>query len=365
MSHLLGNILLMSIILTGCATQQNFSTALEEPHKLAEASKLVAIEAERDAIASHALNLRKRPGEGGGVIWESVVCNPAKGLQLTYDSLDAFGNAVETIKDVGDAPADTSYATYVSQFRKNKKNITKAREMGSDEYAKTQEREADEASGKASRRCTALYLADSAAVLGPNSTALSALGAAPGAALFALRELIGAGLAAAEGVQREAAAKATATALVPGLERAQKTLSAPVSDQFVPFVDYSNVARSDVAATMAKTQLGATVSLRRWFVAQQIKQSLLVLAPCDIKCLGDPVARHNLSDLTTAIISYRALAAVDTDEVLSTLGEGIGKARKAADGKMSWADFFDGLSAIADSLSGLHDKADAYKTSRE
>lgn len=352
--------ILFLLAVSGCATEVNFTKALEGAAKLSNSSKLVAMEAERDALKANFLHLYQHNTE-----MADVVCGPAMAIEATGAALDTFGDAIDTIHKVGEKPADTSYASYVTAFRKNKQNIADARSAGlqsvMDKAVEADQKKRDEAV----KRCGQLFAADSTAILGPEASGLAPNGAAGFAALFAFNELIKAGLAAAEGVQRESAVIDTAKALVPGLQRAHDQLAKPITSDFIPFVIYKGLAENHPALAANASRLGATVTLHRWFVAQQIIQSRRVIAICTIACLGDPVMRRNLDELISSVEQYRSMAEIDPVQTLDALNKGIATADKAADGKVSWPQALDGLLQIADTVTGLGNKYGAFKSSGE
>jgi len=361
---------LCMLILSGCVTEANFTKALDEAAKVSAAAKLVTGAAERDALKARVLQLYGRridvtDAKAKADATLNLVCNPSFAIEAGGTALAAFGDAIDTVHKVGEKPANTSYASYVTQFRKNAKNIADAKKNGVQAAMDA----GDEAARKERERgvtlCMALYQADVIAVLGPTSTKIGATNASGTAVLFAFNEVIKAALAAGEAAQRETAVIETAKSLIPALERAYGNLVAPVSTDFQPFVVYDELPSIHPAPAGNGTVLGATVTLHRWFIAQQIAQTIKRLEGCSLACLGDPVNRQNLDELTTAIEQYRALATVNSQKTLKALANGITDAKKVADGKVSWPQALDGLLQIVDTVSGLGDKFGSYKKSRE
>ncbi|MFB9246461.1 hypothetical protein [Massilia antarctica] len=358
------------LFLSGCATEANFTKALDEAAKVSAAAKLVTGAAERDAMKAKLLQLYgskiavsdlKATGEAAA----ELACNPVFPIEASGTALAAFGDAIDAIHKVGEKPADTSYASYVTQFRKNAKNIAEAKAKGLQATMDAGDEAAQKERDLAVTRCKTLYLADIKAVLGPTSGGIGASNASGTAVLFAFNELIKGALAAGEAAQRETAVIETTKALVPGLERAHGNLAKPISKDFQPFVQYDGLPSNHPALVGNGTLLGATVTLHRWFIAQQISKSGERLAACKLACLGDPLARQNLDDLTIAMEQYRSLATIDPEKTLDALAKGIAGGKKAADGKVSWPQALDGLLQIVDTLSGLGDKFGAYQKSRE
>lgn len=348
------------LLLSGCATQANFTAALEKPAKQASATRVVTNEAQRDTARIYTLRLT-----GDIYPLTSLACTPATSLNNLDGALGAFGEALETIAEVGKAPPDTKYASYVKQFRKNDKYIKEAKTSGTQE-AMQKAKDATKAEQQAAlQRCTALYSADVVATVKKSSPPdpQAAFGIS---AFFALNELIKAGLAAGEGVQRERAVELTASALTPGLRAAYTQLSDAPDKAFAPYIDYSAQSATNPAVTMNKSQLGAALNIHRWLLAQRIAQLDAAIGKTrNLQCLADANCRRNLDDLITAIEEYRTLAAVDAVVILDALDSGIKKAEAAADGKQTWAQFLDGLLAVADAINGINDKYDAYQTSKE
>lgn len=343
-------------MLSGCATEANFSKALEAPVKAANAAKVVVIESERDAEKARAMGWIVLPDKPATP--EELVCGPVSGVGVTLRSLSAFGEALELIKEVGEKPADTSYAGYVKQYRKNKASLAAARAMNDEQAAAAAAEEAKKLAKDAHTRCVALYLADMRGELKPRG-----LAGEKSAEIKALSTLIKGIAALAEGIQRERAVRETAIALIPGMRTAHGLLGA-APNRREPHVEYNHQADT-IAAAMAQTRLGAAVNVRRWFVAQQINAGLANVQGCAKACLGDPLKRMALENLANDLLAYRALAAIDTDKVLAGLGTGIRDAQHAAESKGSWAEILDGLLGAADAIDGLKTNWEDYKTARD
>lgn len=344
-------------MLSGCATEANFSKALEKPVEAANAARLVVQQAERDIEKARAIGW-----VGTGTTAVKLVCEPLDSTAGTLRALGAFGQAIELIKDVAETPAGDSYATYLQQFRKNKASLAAAAGMNDAQLAEAQFNKEQARAEAATKRCSALYASDVAA----GSTLAPTEGTPQSAAsLGALSSLVKGILAAVESAQRADAVRKTAVALVPGLTLAHKQLSAaPAPGQ--PRVEYRGLAAGSPALAMDESRLGATINVRRWFVARQIEHSVAKVRACQRNeaCLADPLMRTTLDNLATDIASYRQLAAIDTVVILDGLKVGIGEAEQASVSAGSWAQVLDALLHIYDALGGLNKQYDDWQASR-
>ena len=247
-------------------------------------------------------------------------------------------------------------------------SLDTAKNMTDEAWRKDQAIKAQKSMMDSIDRCSQLFQSDTYVenVLGPVESTGQGFGS-----VTAFFDFFKAVIAAAENAQREQAVRATAQALIPGLLDAYAQLNhAPdLSGPHVKYVRWANGAidKDKLARDMSDTQLGAAVSVRRWFVARQITQSLNKVQRCEITgdCLGDPLKRMALENLATDIMTYRELAAIDTDKILEALNTGIQKASKESTSNGDWAQILDGLLGAADAIDGLNTKYDDFKTSRD
>lgn len=345
-------------LLSGCATEANFSKALEKPVEAANAAKLVVVQAEREIEKARAMGWI-----GTTTAADELACGPLGSTAGTLRSLSAFGEALTLVKDVAEKPAGDSYAAYLQQFRMNRDSLASAAKMNDKEIAE-QQAAVEKAEAEAARvRCLALYQSD---VHDGNRLAPAKGTPESSASLGALSSLVKGILAAAESTQREDAVRKTAVALIPGLKLAHAQLSAAPSPT-QPHVEYKRLKEDAVARATAENRLGATISVHRWFVARQIEQSLAKVRACDNQpaCLGDPLMRMTLDNLANDILSYRELATIDTPVILKGLGEGIASAEKASTSAGNWAQVLEALMQIHDALAGLKTQYDTWQDSRK
>ncbi|WUR11816.1 hypothetical protein E7V67_019210 [[Empedobacter] haloabium] len=346
-------------MLSGCATAPNFTKALEGPVAAANAAKLVVQQADLDIDKARAMGLVGDYNKSAA----DLVCKPLESTVGTLRSLSAFGEAVELVKDVAEKPEDDSYASYLQQFRKNKKSIADAAGRNDIDLAMEKSRKEDEAATKAMERCATLYASD----VRPANRLDPAYGTPESfKSLGALSSLVKGILAAIESGQRAEAVRKTAVALIPGLKLAQQQLSAaPQPKQ--PHVAYSFDSVDTEARLMGETRLGATINLRRWFVARQIEHSLAKARQCkgETACLGDPLMRITLDNLASDIHTYRELATIDTVQILSDMKAGIDKAEQAGRSPGNWAQVLDALVNIYDALGGLSSRYHDWQASRQ
>jgi hypothetical protein len=344
-----------AMALSACGTAgMNFSAALEKPVESAGKAKAIAQLAERDFLRARYLGMVSGTAPAAGA-FDAVdpVCVPARGPANATDGLGVFPAVLETVMEVGEKPADTSFAAYSKAFRNNADNIAAASEDPAVREAREQKKIADERL-RLQRRCRDLYAADQAAPMSLHSHAQPGMAAGP-LALFVggvslLKEIMG----IAERLQREQAVRTTIKASIPALDKAVAALGGPANAAYGPRVDYP-----PTAAQFAEngTVLGATINIRRWMLAKQIEAIAGGLASCRASevalraCLADSGKRRDADDAVEFSMQYRALAAVDTTKVLDGLRKGVDDARKS--NALSFSDAIEGLVDLSDTLDGL------------
>ena len=353
----------VAVMLAACGTTESgFSRALEKPVKFTQAARIIAAQAEDDGIKAKLLGLAG-PRLRTTAALASDTCASQPAIQSTDAALAAFGDALDVLRQVGEKPSDVSYTGYVAQFRKNAGNISTASAAGNPAAADAARREAAIAEAKARQRCTDLFLSDLAATLvPPPDTPRDADNKSLGT-LLAFDAALKNALSIAERVQREAAVRATAVALLADLKAAHSELANTDLSRFGPHVSYAADAHAS-AIKMNQTRLGAAVSMHRWFVARQLRESAAALEKCTSACLASADQRATLDHAVAAMREYRALAALDTDAALASLDSGLKHAGDATAGKVKMSDLLDGLLTMADAISGLDQSVKDYQDAR-
>ena len=360
----LASAIVASVALSACGTAgKNFSAALEKPAGAAEKAKAIAQQAERDFLKARYLGMASDAAPAA--ILENLVCVPGRGPGNATDGLAVFPAVLETVAEVGEKPADTSFAAYSKAFRNNAANIATASEDPEIRAAREQQELAVERL-KRQQRCTALFAADRTAGMSLKTPPQKAGGAGALAALSGgiklLKELMG----VAERAQREQAVRTTITASIPTLDKAVAALAAPADANYGPKVEY---AESAPQFGENGTVLGATINIRRWMMAKQIDAITRTLAGCGASdhsrraCLADGNKRREADEVVELSTQYRSLAAVDTAEVLTRLRKGVDAARNA--NKLSFADLIEGLVELSDTFDGLSKSYADFKSTRD
>lgn len=358
----------LAALASGCGTTATgFSSALDSQLKFAQSARAIATLAEADAIKAKWLGMTgKKPASDKWVAEVALdVCTSTSGIYATDTALAAFGDSVEVLKKVAEKPADVSYAAYVAQFRKNNKYLDAAVQQGDPAAVAEAKRKALVATLEVRERCRQLFMADTGATLYPPRDALVSDEERSLATILAFDVVLKAVLGGIEKMQRDEAVRATAVSLTRGLRTAHAELANTDLVTFAPRVEYASVDAQSPAAAMNRTRLGATITLHRWYLAQEIRAITSTLARCDASCLGDSARRKDLDDVVQAMLGYRALSAIDTDQALKSIGDGLDKAQKVAEGKVSMADILDGFLAIADSLAGIDKAYNDYQDTRK
>jgi len=357
----------LAALASGCGTTATgFSSALDAQIKFAQSARAIATLAEADAIKAKWLGMTgKKPAADTWAADVALdVCTPTSGIYASDTALAAFGDSVEVLKKVAEKPADVSYAAYVAQFRKNGKYLDAAVRQEDRAAVAEAKHKALLATLEARERCRRLFMADTGATLSPSGNPLVEGGDRALASILAFDVVFKAVLGGIEKMQRDEAVRATALNLTRELRAAHAELASTDLAAFAPRVDYAPADAQGPAAAMNRTRLGATITLHRWYLATEIRAITNTLAHCDASCLGDSARRKNLDDLVQAMLGYRALSAIDTDQALESIGAGLGKAQEAADGKVGMADILDGFLAIADSLAGIDKAYGDYRQAR-
>ncbi|GGB87341.1 hypothetical protein [Pseudoduganella buxea] len=343
----------LALLLAGCAatpaSRSGFTQALAEPAAAAGEARLLARQAADDAEKLYVLGA----GPYQIIDFGRKVCVPVSGPAAADAALGVFGDALALVQQVGATPDDVGYAGYIAQLRLNAAN----------------RREADlPAAGTgttaAQQRCRELFSADAAGVVGQYQPGVGPA-ALPGIApMLALDDLARSILAVLEATSRDEAVTETVKRLVPKLEQAEAVLRQAPGSSFGPYIQHAP-ASAPAACAMNQTTLGAMVTLRRWMVAQTLLAQQRALKNCRWPdCLGTADGRRNVDDLVANMRLYRGLAALDTAQTLALLHAGVTQAREVADGKRTPAQLLDALVAIADAVSTVSDKRDAWRAAR-
>lgn len=362
--------------LSACGTVD--VTALEDASKsLAQASS-VAAEADRDLLRAYSLGMNKSAASKleetvcGGQVIEATADAPkhvqGSGASAVQSYLSVYPDSLDSIQKVGKTPTDTSYTGYVKKMRDNQKAID-----GMPEEKKQAEKEkARLARLDALNRCLDLYRADSSAgsrlTAPPDMKALGLLPAVPIIPLFlALNKFAKTIVATAEKAQREEAIKETVKQILPQLDEAAKAMNVTAGAEFGSKVEYP-VGVKGAAVDMNQTVLGATITIRRWFLAQQINEQEAYLADCQAKvahCLGSPTVQAAMNAFAVNVQAYRALTQVDTIKIQKALKDTVAATQKAVDdANTKPLDLLDSLVTIADSLSDMASAHDAYEKAK-
>ena len=346
--------------LAGCGSTANFTKGMEGPVKALNSAATVAQESERDVLKSLATGLMV-PFEPFNEA-KFLACGVAgNGPDSVRADLQAFADGLEAVKEVGAKPDDTSYAGYLHKLRQNAAaGINTTTEATASDALEEKEM-------KRRRECFALWDADVAV-----KTALQRPqgdGAPPQfiARLLGLDQLFKQVLAKAEEASREAAVRRTIEALTKDLEKAATTLKAPPGGSYGPYVHYDPTS-APLAHGYNATALGASVNIRRWYVAQQVRYQYEFLKACRTaatkQCFGDPAVQTAANGFADAVYAYRRLAQVDPAKIHKAVDSAVTASKNSlkVQGIAGW---IDGLIGVADSLKDLDSSIETYQDSRK
>lgn len=346
-----------SAALAGCGTTSSFTRGMEEPVKAIANAATLANEAEQNVLKAVATGLAS-----SSLTLDDLVCKLASpGAVEVHGQLQAFGDALDTVRKVGEKPDDTSYAGYVRKFRES----AAAGQPPTNPDAEQTEALKKEAERIA--RCKELFKADTAA--GTQLMAPEGEAALPMiiTRLLGFDQLVKALLGQAEALSREAAVKRTIQTLLPGLKKASAQLKMVPTPTYGPLVRYT-AGSAPKAEGMNGTVLGATVNIRRWYIAQQARTQWEYLSRCraaaDKSCFGDPAIQAAANGFAASVHSYRSLAKVDAVKVQAMVDDAVAAAESSLEiqGAAAW---IDGLIGIADALSALDDAYGKYDKSKD
>lgn len=346
------------IALVGCTSSVQFNRVMEKPAAAAKGAAEVARGADQDLIRALALGVYKADGAADFPI---VLCWPRKGPDVAGANLMTFADALQTVNKVAEKPQDTSYAAYIRRFGELEKAGN--RDVKAERAAALKEIQA------ARERCELLAVQDAQGRLVDVSDVGVALTVPPIVGqILALDQLIKALVAQTEKAARAAVVREVIRNLLPQLREAVGELAKEPGPTFGPRVVYPTGTSKD-AETMNRTVLGATITIRRWFVGTQARAQWAALEGCrkgapSTGCLG----RHSEVALADSLVgnayAYRALAQNDSQKLLDQLSKATDGA-EAATKEGSLADMIDALIGIGDALSGISDKYEAYRKTRE
>lgn len=339
------SILLACCFLAACGTPDDFTRGMAEPAQALQRSADIAEEAEHDILQSYFIGMLDEAAGLG-----AVVCIPWSGTALVSAELGLFGQAVETVRLVGTTSNDPGYAGYVRSM------ATRSDALASLSPA-AQETE-QQATAMQEQRCQQLFAADVAA-----EPALKSLDTGPAALIVALAPLLAFDvlvktiLTDAGILQREVAVRAAISALIPRLTAANQGLRAAPNAAFGPMVRYAPGSANSDAAAMNATNLGATINIRRWFLARQIATQSAYLGPCRRKersdCLADPTMRGVARAISGNVRLYRAVARIDTQAITTALDEAIEVAKDSIDPMKNPARLIDSLLTLSSSMTDV------------
>lgn len=331
---------------------------MEEPVKASAKAAAIADAAEQDVLRAYSVGM-----VADKVLnFSEVVCKAWDGPSATQANLSVFSDVLDTVQKVAEKPSDTSYSGYIKKFRENAANAAP-------KDIKAEQDEADKKAKASQLRCAGLYEADVAA-----GTTLASSEAPPNAAMplfftriLGLDQLVKAILSQAEAAQREAAVRKTIEYVLPQLEAASKDLRAEPTAAFGPRVRYKP-GEANEATQMNTTALGATITIRRWFLAQQIQEQWRYLRACQERkgqgCLGDPAVQSAMNSLVLNVRAYRSLAKADSTRVLTALDAAIEASHASLQPSKSPSSWIDALVTIGDAVSSLSDAWDKYEKSK-
>ncbi|PTT88405.1 hypothetical protein DBR42_09825 [Pelomonas sp. HMWF004] len=343
--------------LAGCGSTVSFTRGMEEPVKGIANAAALADEAEQNVLKAIASGLATTSLSLGELVCRSD--GPGPGDVRSH--LQAFGDALDTVRKVGEKPDDTSYVGYIRKFRENQAAGQPPANPA------TEQEDARKKEFERRTRCEALFKADTA-----GSTRLASLDGNAALPVFFTRllgidQLLKAILGQAETLSREAAVKRTIQVLLPDLRKAAVELKAVPTPTYGPLVRYLPGSAPD-AENMNGTVLGATLNVRRWYVAKQASAQWAYLDACrravDKKCFGEPAVQAAANGFAASVYSYRSLAKLDSVKVHATVDAAVVAAEKSLDvkGPAAW---IDGLIGIADALSTLDDAYGKYDKSKD
>lgn len=346
--------------LAGCGATANFTKGMEAPVKALNSAATVAQESERDVLKALATGLM--PPYSPFDQAKFLACGAAgRGPEGVRADLQAFADGLEAVKEVGAKPDDTSYSGYLHKLRQNAAaGIDTSTEAKASDALQAKEL-------KRRQQCFALWDADAALKTGLQRP--QGDGAPPQfiARLLGLDQLFKQVLAKAEAASREAAVRRTIEALTKDLEKAATTLKAPPGGSYGPYVHY-DPASAPLAHGYNATALGASVNIRRWYVAQQVRYQYEFLKACRTaatkECFGDPAVQNAANGFADAVYAYRRLAQVDPDTILKAVDSAVAASKKSLEGQ-GVAGWIDGLIVVADSLKDLDSSIDTYQDSRK
>ncbi len=346
-----------AILLSGCASTGGVSAALSDPADTVKTASEVVGSAEIDLLSFVAMGEIKAPPS-----LSDLVCVPTNGPKVTSAELGLFSDALDTINKVNTKPDDTSFAGYVTQFRKNKAAIDDASAPPGIEKKNALEKELN-----AQDRCKKLFEADSSVSKQPSSTGFHVNSIAPfiGVAL-AVRDLATSLLQYGEAAQRAKAVQATIEKLIPQLNDGLKELAKDADPATFGYIVTYPQSVAGPAVEMSKSNLGAALTIRRWAIAHTINAIWDELKQCRTSsaCIRSGLARSSANEFGVKVQAYRSLSKLDDKKILADLKDATEAADKASKNK-SIAAAFDAVFTIGDAVSGIADKVDAVKKARD
>lgn len=341
--------------LAGCSTTASFTSGMEEPVKAMANAAALADEAEQNVLKAVAAGLTPP-----SMALEDLVCKAVgPGPGGVRSQLEAFSDALDIVRKVGEKPDDTSYAGYIRKFRENAAAGHPPADP-TDEQADARRREIERFV-----RCKALFKADTA-----TGTQLRPQDGEGAPMLFTRLlgsdQLMKTFLGQVEALSREAAVKRTIEMLLPGLKESAMQLNMVPTPTYGPLMRYVPGSAPE-AESMNGTVLGATVNVRRWYVSQQARTQWDYLSSCraaaDKTCFGDPDVQAAANGFAASVYSYRSLAKIDSVKVQATVDAAVVAAERSLKDK-SAAAWIDGLIGLADALSALDDAYGKYDKSK-
>lgn len=343
-------------LLAACSTTVSITRGMAAPVESLRRSAAIARDADHDMLEAYFIGQIDEPATLVG-----IVCVPWSGPERASADLELFSRSLDAVRLAGDPGGDPGYGGLERKLAKNKAapsslSIATAREQAAAAMERQQQ------------RCQRLFAADASA-----DPSLKSLDTGPAALITALSPLLAIDNLIKkiandiEVMQREAAARATVQALIPSLKEASRSLRAAPTAAFGPMVRYAPAWAGSDAVAMNGSNVGATINVRRWFLARQILALSTYLAPCRRRersdCLADPALRSAARELSHAVRVYRAVAKVDAVAITRALDNAILAAQDSLDTLKSPADVLDALITLSSATTDLSAAYDRYERS--
>jgi len=344
----------------GCASQptKTMTDAVSNATKAAQ----VAHDSERQVVSAQLLGLvQKSSLNRGDAALPATVCLLNQQEEAVADDLGAYADSVNAVSKAATKPDDTSYSGYAAQFRKNQALI--AQEPTDLQKQQLEQATLLKASESLCEKLMASDLSDGKLITNPvPAGGLAVLGVV--AVVASIDQLVKSGLGALEGLQRQAAVKHVMDNAIVTMRASYGQLSERLdpSKERGPYLVYSDATSE--AGNRNATRLGMVLSIQRWMLAQRLRAEWHQFAACTSDTCITDWSKWQVAD--TFIIdrdTYLALAATDPNKTLKALNQSIEDAARNQD-SASITSILDALSSIANSISDVNNKYQAYRKTR-